>query len=137
MAAHLEACLLQPGPVRTLFCCVDLEGARCWFIYQGPYNETFMSTRLHHDMPELGIAGVLKSAEKPRVVIEAGPFWMGCDENTDKECMDIEKPGRLINLADFTIDRAEVTTKAYKACVEAGAALSLSLVRLGGITRER
>ena len=66
-------------------------------------------------------AGCTKNSEKPEMVhIEAGEFWMGCDENTDKECLDIEKPGRLINLAAFSIDRSEVTTKAYKSCVEAG-----------------
>jgi formylglycine-generating enzyme required for sulfatase activity len=57
------------------------------------------------------------------VEVPGGPFWMGCDELTDKRCVgfvDDERPYRKINLHSFQIDRYEVTTADYKKCVDAG-----------------
>ncbi len=54
------------------------------------------------------------------VSVPAGEFWMGCHA-TDSACRDDEKPGRMVYLDAFKIDKTEVTVNAYKACVKAGA----------------
>ena len=54
------------------------------------------------------------------VSVPAGDFMMGCGD-TDTQCQDNEKPSHLVTLADFEIDRTEVTQDQYAACVEAKA----------------
>ncbi|MEW6300221.1 MAG: formylglycine-generating enzyme family protein [Thermodesulfobacteriota bacterium] len=54
------------------------------------------------------------------VQIPAGAFWMGCNEKFDGECYDDEKPGRVVPVDAFHIDRFEVTVAEYRRCVEAG-----------------
>lgn len=55
------------------------------------------------------------------VVVPGGRFWMGCHEAVDAECADDEKPAREVDVAEFRIDRTEVTAAGYRACVAAGA----------------
>jgi eukaryotic-like serine/threonine-protein kinase len=52
--------------------------------------------------------------------VPAGVFWMGCDESSDQECEDAEKPGHPVDLEVFTIDKDETTVAEYRQCVEAG-----------------
>ena len=53
------------------------------------------------------------------VSVPAGVFLMGSDAGDDDE-----RPQRRVTVAAFTIDRTEVTTRAYAACVAAGACAS-------------
>ncbi len=69
-------------------------------------------------------AGTLASGEScvrssEMVSVPAGEFWMGCHA-TDSECVGDEKPGRMVYLDAFKIDKTEVTVDAYAACVNAG-----------------
>ena len=62
----------------------------------------------------------------PRTVVDgmvevaAGEFWMGCNTREDRECGWAEKPGRLVYVDRFVIDRTEVTVGQYRRCVEGG-----------------
>ena len=53
------------------------------------------------------------------VVVPAGEFFAGCNEEIDTECFADEKPGGLRELPAFSIDRSEVTLAAYRDCVDA------------------
>jgi formylglycine-generating enzyme required for sulfatase activity len=53
--------------------------------------------------------------------VPAGAFWFGCNGELDAECLASERPGRLVDLEKFFIDRTEVTVEAYAECVAAGA----------------
>jgi formylglycine-generating enzyme required for sulfatase activity len=55
------------------------------------------------------------------VPVPAGPFLMGCELERDPTCYVNERPGHTVTLAAFSIDRTEVTERAYAACVAAGA----------------
>ena len=55
------------------------------------------------------------------VEVPAGEFFMGCNEQIDKECSDDEKPGRQVFVGDFKIDKTEVTVAAYQRCINAKA----------------
>jgi formylglycine-generating enzyme required for sulfatase activity len=61
------------------------------------------------------------------VMVPAGDFWMGCNEQVDKECDNDEQPGRLVWVETFLIDRTEVTMAQYRQCVDAGACASSGL----------
>jgi sulfatase modifying factor 1 len=55
-----------------------------------------------------------------QINIKAGRFWMGCAEG-DNDCNRDEKPGRLVYLDEYSIDKTEVTVSQYGKCVDAGA----------------
>jgi len=55
------------------------------------------------------------------VTIPAADFSMGCEQSLDPACEAYERPAHTVTLAEFEIDRTEVTQDAYTACVEAGA----------------
>lgn len=54
------------------------------------------------------------------VAIPAGAFLMGCDSKADPQCYPKERPQHAVTLSAFEIDRCEVTTADYAACVSAG-----------------
>lgn len=54
------------------------------------------------------------------VSIPAGSFVMGCDDADRSKCAEYEHPSRKTQLAEFEIDRTEVTQAAYAKCIEAG-----------------
>jgi iron(II)-dependent oxidoreductase len=51
------------------------------------------------------------------VLIPAGDVWRGCLDGDD-ECDDDEKPGGMIHVSSFFIDRFEATAEEYAECVE-------------------
>ena len=55
------------------------------------------------------------------VLVPAGEFFYGCNAEGDRACEEAEVQGRRIALAAFQIDRTEVRTEEYRACVEAAA----------------
>jgi formylglycine-generating enzyme required for sulfatase activity len=61
-----------------------------------------------------------RQARGDMVTVPAGALWMGCAA-TDSLCAARERPPRMVHLDAFHIDKAEVTVKAYRACVSAGA----------------
>ncbi|HOX46343.1 MAG TPA: SUMF1/EgtB/PvdO family nonheme iron enzyme [Myxococcota bacterium] len=66
--------------------------------------------------------------------VPAGEFWMGCNPEVDKQCQADENPGRKVWLRAFRIDRNEVTTGQFRACVAAGAcsAEGITVQRMSG-----
>ena len=52
------------------------------------------------------------------VLIPAGDFMMGCNEATDKECNENEKPYHKVYLDTFFIDKYEVSVDEYSRCVQ-------------------
>jgi len=52
--------------------------------------------------------------------VPGGPFFMGCNEQVDSECDADEKPGKIVQVGPFWIDRTEVTVASYRRCVDAG-----------------
>jgi formylglycine-generating enzyme required for sulfatase activity len=54
------------------------------------------------------------------VLIPKGKFWMGCNNKLDKRCNEDEKPGRLVELDAYTIDRKKVSIAGYLECVANG-----------------
>jgi len=54
------------------------------------------------------------------VLVPAGPFWMGCNEAVDSQCLADELPYHEVTLDAFEIDRCEVDVLHYEACMEAG-----------------
>ncbi|MBI5528066.1 MAG: SUMF1/EgtB/PvdO family nonheme iron enzyme [Deltaproteobacteria bacterium] len=52
--------------------------------------------------------------------VPAGPFMMGCNEVVDDKCSDDEKPYHEVTVPSYKIDKFEVTTGEYKACVDSG-----------------
>src|SRR5690606_4596316 len=61
------------------------------------------------------------AAEPGMVCVEAGTFWMGCNQALDENCSATEFPFHEVHLDRFDIDQHEVTVAEYRACVEAGA----------------
>lgn len=55
-------------------------------------------------------------------LIPEGDVWRGCLEGDD-ECDDDEKPGGLVHVSAFFIDRFEVTAEDYNDCVDEGVCL--------------
>ncbi len=53
--------------------------------------------------------------------VPEGPFWMGCNESLDDECLSNEFPGREVTVDAFYMDVHEVTRSAYLSCVDAEA----------------
>ncbi|MBI2373431.1 MAG: SUMF1/EgtB/PvdO family nonheme iron enzyme [Deltaproteobacteria bacterium] len=54
------------------------------------------------------------------VRVPAGEFFMGCNEELDRECPSNERPGRKVTVDAFRIDKVEVTVGAFGACARAG-----------------
>jgi formylglycine-generating enzyme required for sulfatase activity len=54
------------------------------------------------------------------VLVPAGEFYSGCNEELDSECASVERPGKTRRLDAFEIDVTEVMVMAFKECVEAG-----------------
>jgi formylglycine-generating enzyme required for sulfatase activity len=54
------------------------------------------------------------------ILIEAGPFQMGCSPD-DTTCPPAEQPLHEVFLDAYSMDRYEVTNARYQACVDAGA----------------
>jgi formylglycine-generating enzyme required for sulfatase activity len=54
------------------------------------------------------------------VLIPAGDFWMGCNPKVDSRCKRHEKPGRIVHLDAYRIDKTEVTLEQFEKCVQAG-----------------
>jgi formylglycine-generating enzyme required for sulfatase activity len=54
------------------------------------------------------------------IVVPAGEFFMGCNDQADSECLPDEVPGKFVRLPAFAIDRTEVTVAQYAKCVAAG-----------------
>ena len=55
------------------------------------------------------------------VLIPEGPFKMGCNKAVDKLCGYDERPARTVDVANFFIDKTEVSVAEYQKCVDAGA----------------
>ncbi len=55
------------------------------------------------------------------VVVDAGPFWMGCNETLDAQCGHEEYPQHEVSLSAFAISKTEVTVAQFAQCVAAGA----------------
>lgn len=53
------------------------------------------------------------------IVVPAGPFFMGCNQEVDDECLPDEIPGKIVELPAFAIDVTEVTVAQYAKCVAA------------------
>lgn len=70
---------------------------------------------------EPGFACTMTADASATVEVEGGEFVMGCNEEVDDACDDDEKPQHVVTLADFEIDRTEVTQAQYSACVLDGA----------------
>jgi formylglycine-generating enzyme required for sulfatase activity len=60
-------------------------------------------------------------AEQGMVAVEAGRFWMGCNESVDSDCFPYELPYHEVQLDAYAIGVTEVTQEQYAACVTAGA----------------
>jgi formylglycine-generating enzyme required for sulfatase activity len=54
------------------------------------------------------------------VQVPVGEFWMGCNEEVDRECNYDEMPVHQVYLDAFYIDKYEVTVAEYGRCVQAG-----------------
>jgi formylglycine-generating enzyme required for sulfatase activity len=68
-----------------------------------------------------GATAAPPAKETGRVAIPAGKFFMGCNDVSDTDCDDDEKPGRMVMTEPFKIDRTEVTVTDYRACFDAKA----------------
>ena len=58
-------------------------------------------------------------AQVPMISIPAGAFMMGCNSALDSTCSGDENPYHQVTLSAFSIDKTEVTQRAYQACVAA------------------
>jgi sulfatase modifying factor 1 len=65
-------------------------------------------------------AGIKFPCPKNMVYIPAGEFDMGCNEVLDRSCGEDEKPYHRVYLDAYCLDRLEVSTRDYEACVKAG-----------------
>ena len=54
------------------------------------------------------------------VLIAAGSFWMGCNQDVDQNCDFDEYPYHEVTLSGYHMDKTEVTQSEYKKCVDAG-----------------
>ena len=54
------------------------------------------------------------------VLVAAGEFWMGCNDQVDKKCQRNEKPYHKVYLDAFSIDKFDVTQGQYNECVSGG-----------------
>ena len=52
--------------------------------------------------------------------VSGGSFVMGCAVDADWGCVEEEEPAQTLKLDAFEIDRFEVTSNEYEACVDAG-----------------
>lgn len=70
-------------------------------------------------------AGANPDADGSRVVsnrmvqVPGGEFWRGC-HSKDTSCSGDDKPGRIVYVSAYRIDKTEVTVGAYTACVKSG-----------------
>lgn len=70
--------------------------------------------------PKQQICEDSKCVPPPPGLVQAGPFWMGCNAAVDKNCKGNEKPYHEVWLDEYEIDVTEVTQSAYAACQAAG-----------------
>lgn len=63
----------------------------------------------------------VEEEESGMVLVPGGAFYFGCNATLDRQCLDNEKPGRVLELPAFKIDRTEVTYREFERCVDAGA----------------
>jgi len=68
----------------------------------------------------LDIARAKAEATGNMVLIPAGKFMMGCNEEEDSDCGDDEEPYHDVYLDAYLIDKREVTAGDYMECVEDG-----------------
>lgn len=62
------------------------------------------------------------SANRPEMVlVPGGRFFFGCNAQIDPDCLDNEKPGRIVETGAFKIDLREVAIADYQRCADAGA----------------
>ena len=54
------------------------------------------------------------------VLVPAGDFMMGCNEQVDRQCQADEKPYHKVYLDAFYIDKFDVTQGQYNECVSSG-----------------
>jgi formylglycine-generating enzyme required for sulfatase activity len=55
----------------------------------------------------------------PMVLVPAGKFWMGCNDQLDKQCDDSERPYHKVYVDAFYIDKYDVTQSEYDQCISA------------------
>ncbi len=70
-----------------------------------------------------GQGGNPPSCDEPvagMVIVDAGPFMMGCNDGVDDLCNQDESPYHEVTLDCFQIDSTEVTRADYNTCIEAG-----------------
>jgi len=87
-------------------CGID-HGVNCGVCPDGYYCSTFPNRC--RKMPDIEFA-----------TIPEGEFFMGCNEEKDSSCSEVEKPGHLIKLDSYMIGAFEVTVEQYGYCVDAG-----------------
>ena len=63
------------------------------------------------------------AAQVEMVAVPAGAYMMGCNSAIDSTCSGDENPYHQVTLSTFSIDKTEVTQRAYKACVDACACM--------------
>lgn len=57
--------------------------------------------------------------------IPPGWFSMGCNDTSDSDCDDSEKPAHMVNVPAFLIDRYEVTVAQWSGCVGASGCVAV------------
>lgn len=89
--------------------------------FQGSYTK--------YDVKKLALVTRLPipANSESMILIPAGAFLMGCNEQEDRQCSSDEQPAIKVYLKDFEIDKFEVTVDEYRHCVEAGECSSESL----------
>ena len=67
------------------------------------------------------IPGQCLTDECHALIVPAGPFTMGCNDDDDDQCDADERPAHEVHLDAFAIERTEVSVAQYAECVTAGA----------------
>jgi formylglycine-generating enzyme required for sulfatase activity len=60
----------------------------------------------------------IKAKNSPMILIPAGEFMMGCNDQVDKKCQGNEKPYHKVYLDAYLIDKFDVTQADYNECVD-------------------
>ena len=66
------------------------------------------------------VEGVCEAPPTGMVAVPAGSFMMGCNAALDADCAADELPYHEVTLDAYAIDRTEVTTADYTACIDDG-----------------